>query len=261
MSTLAPAVAVAGTAPTPRQFPRPGLGRLTMIEVRKASDTRAGGWLLALTAFATIAVALVRVLTGGAADHQLKDILEIALIPSSIVLPVLGILLVTGEWSQRTALATFALVPDRSRVVRAKILAALGLGMASLLVALLVSAVVTVFGGAPDAWSIKATGLGQATLAMLLSVLWGLAFGLVLSAPAAAIVAYFTLPTLFSVLGELVTSLDSTWEWIDPNRALTALGELNAHGSDWAHLAVSCTLWIALPLAIGVHRLLRREVK
>jgi ABC-2 type transport system permease protein len=259
MSTLAPAVA--GTTAAPRPFPRPGLGRLTMIEVRKASDTRAGGWLLALTAFATVAVALVRVLTGDAVDHRLSDVLAIALLPSSVLLPILGILLVTSEWSQRTALATFALVPDRTRVVRAKILAALGLGLAALLVALLVSAAATTFGGAPDAWSLTAAELGQATLAVFLSVMWGLAFGLVLTAPAAAISGYFILPTLFSVLGELVTALDSTWDWIDPNRALTAVSELDAHGSDWSHLAVSCTIWIALPLAIGVHRLLRREVK
>lgn len=40
-----------------------------------------------------------------------------------IFLPVIGIIAVTGEWSQRTALTTFTLVPRRWRIVVAKIVA------------------------------------------------------------------------------------------------------------------------------------------
>ena len=42
----------------------------------------------------------------------------------SLILPVLGILLVTSEWSQRTGLTTFALVPQRERVIVAKLIGA-----------------------------------------------------------------------------------------------------------------------------------------
>ena len=41
-----------------------------------------------------------------------------------ILLPVLGILLVTSEWSQRTAMVTFTLEPSRSRVIAAKFVVA-----------------------------------------------------------------------------------------------------------------------------------------
>ena len=40
-----------------------------------------------------------------------------------ILLPIIGILLVSSEWSQRTALITFTLVPKRMRVMSAKIAA------------------------------------------------------------------------------------------------------------------------------------------
>ena len=39
----------------------------------------------------------------------------------SLLLPVMGILLVTSEWSQRTDMTTFALEPHRSRVIMAKL--------------------------------------------------------------------------------------------------------------------------------------------
>lgn len=32
-------------------------------------------------------------------------------------------------------------------------------------------------------------------------------------------------------------------------------------GEEWAQLAVSCGVWVFLPLALGILRLLRREVK
>lgn len=245
----------------PRPFARPTLPRLTAIELRKAYDTRAGAWLLGLTAVATVALALVRALTGAAADQGLRGIFGVALIPSSILLPVVGILLVSSEFSQRTALSTFALVPDRGRVVRAKMQAAFVLAAAAVLLALLVAVVVTPLGGAADRWDLGAAEAGQGVVQLVLSVLWGLAYGLVLGAPAPAIVANFVLPAVFSILGELVGALDRAWDWLDPNRPMLALGDLSADATDWAHLAVSGTLWIALPLVVGVVLLLRREVK
>ena len=38
----------------------------------------------------------------------------------NILLPVLGIMSVTSEWSQRTAMVTFTLEPSRSRFLAAK---------------------------------------------------------------------------------------------------------------------------------------------
>jgi hypothetical protein len=61
--------------------------------------------------------------------------------PIGILLPILGILSVTSEWSQRTTLLTFALVPRRERVTAAKALAACLLGALGLVVCLAAAAV------------------------------------------------------------------------------------------------------------------------
>ena len=96
---------------------RPGLGRLVAVELRKMVDTRAGFWLQVAMVVLTVVVVVVRLLVGDAADHTFQSVIDAGLQPAAVLLPVLGILLVTSEWSQRTALITFALVPVRSRVL------------------------------------------------------------------------------------------------------------------------------------------------
>ncbi len=66
----------------------------------------------------------------------------------TILLPVVAILSVTGEWSQRAGLTTFTLVPHRGRVIRAKLVVTWLVGIASILVALAIGAVGNVVGTA-----------------------------------------------------------------------------------------------------------------
>ena len=64
-------------------------------------------------------------------------------VPMTILLPVVAILSVTGEWSQRAGLTTFTLVPHRGRVIRAKLVVTLAIGVASMAVALAIGALGT----------------------------------------------------------------------------------------------------------------------
>ncbi|HEX6620771.1 MAG TPA: hypothetical protein VF024_13980, partial [Solirubrobacteraceae bacterium] len=50
-----------------------------------------------------------------------------------------GILLISSEWSQRTGLTTFALVPRRLRVVAAKLLASVVLSLVALALCIVVA--------------------------------------------------------------------------------------------------------------------------
>ena len=113
---------------------RPGLGRLVAVELRKIVDTRAGFWLQVATVALTAVIVIVSLVIGDAADHTFAALLDVAIQPAAVLLPVAGILLVTSEWSQRTGLITFALVPVRSRVLGAKLLASLVLAVAMLAV-------------------------------------------------------------------------------------------------------------------------------
>ncbi|PTL58250.1 ABC transporter permease subunit [Paraconexibacter algicola] len=259
-ATAQPAAPPAATA-GPRAIAGPTLGRLVRVELRKASDTRSGRWLLAVATLVAAVVAIAIPIAVPQEDVVLSDVVQLALLPYLVLLPIIGILLVTSEWSQRTALATFALVPDRRRVVVAKVIAALALTFAGLAIGLLAAVASTAVGGGEGAWNLSAGELGQAVLAGVINMLWGLGFGLLLRSPAAAIVAYFALPTVFTVLGELISSLRSTWDWLDLNVPFMAISELRASGDDWWQLLTAGTIWIVLPLVIGTALLLRREVK
>jgi predicted nucleic acid-binding protein len=108
---------------------RAGLGRLVAVELRKMVNTRAGFWLQIAMVAITVVVVAVRSVVGDAADHTFAAVLDVGLQPAAVLLPVVGILLVTSKWSQRTRMITFALVPVRSRVLGAKLLASIVLGV------------------------------------------------------------------------------------------------------------------------------------
>src|SRR5689334_17041559 len=92
----------------------PGLTRLVAVELRKMINTRAGFWLQVATVALTVLVVIIRSTTGEIDDHTFAGVLNIAVRPAAFLLPVAGILLVTSEWSQRTGMITFTLVPRRS---------------------------------------------------------------------------------------------------------------------------------------------------
>ena len=94
---------------------RPGYRRLVAVELRKMVDTRAGFWLSAGVVAATAVVAMIAMLTGPAGTHSLERTLRFALQPSAFLLPVTGILLITSEFSQRTAMTTLAGLYRRSK--------------------------------------------------------------------------------------------------------------------------------------------------
>src|ERR1700709_566998 len=82
---------------------RQSLSRLTKVELRKMVDTRSGFWLLIAVAALTIVAVFVTALFAHEEQRTLRHILSNGLQPAGILLPVVGILVVTSEWSQRTA--------------------------------------------------------------------------------------------------------------------------------------------------------------
>ena len=90
---------------------RPGLGRLVAVELRKMVNTRAGFWLQVAMVAITVVVVAVRSAMGDPADHTFAAVLNVGVKPAAVLLPIAGILLVTSEWSQRTGMITFTLVP------------------------------------------------------------------------------------------------------------------------------------------------------
>ncbi|MGX6607395.1 ABC transporter permease [Micromonosporaceae bacterium Da 78-11] len=239
------------------------LGRLTLIELRKLGDTRAGLWLLIIIALATVGTSAI--LLGWSPDEEqtFEGFFSFGLLPAAVLLPVLGILSMTGEWSQRTALTTFTLVPARGRVIGAKVCAAVLIAVASTAVTAVLAAAANLLGialGGDGGWRLDGSLVWQGLLLEIIFVLMGLGFGALLLNSPVAIVAYFALPTLWSVLGETIKGLHTAATWLDMNVTSAAMSDPDMTAGEYGRLAVSALLWVVLPLALGTVRVLRREV-
>jgi ABC-2 type transport system permease protein len=244
----------------PTSLPLP---RLTSVELRKLADTRAGLWLLLIIGLATAGTSAI--ILGWSPDEQMTfgGFYAFGLLPSAVLLPVLGVLSVTSEWSQRTVLSTFTLVPARGRVMIAKIAAGVLIAIAATAATVLISAVANLIGaaiGGDGAWRVDGSLIWQGLLLQVIFVLMGIAFGALLLSTPLAIVLYFALPTVWSVLGSVIEGLKSTAGWLDINVTTTPLSEADMSSGEYARLGVSVAVWVLLPLAVGVVRVLRREV-
>jgi ABC-2 type transport system permease protein len=237
----------------------PTLTRLTAVELRKMTDTRAGFWLLLLVVLSALAVVTLVLAVGKPDDQTFDSMFGDCIGIVSVLLPIVGLLVVTSEWSQRTALTTFTLVPERNRVIVAKLLAGCGLALVAVLLCLVFAAAANVIGG--GSWDFKLSHLGQGALYELFGMLGALALGLLIMHSAAAIVTYFVLPTVVGIVVEVVSALHGPAEWFEPNRVTQPLTDGTVHGSGWAHLAVTTAIWVVLPLVAGLVRLRRHELK
>jgi ABC-2 type transport system permease protein len=240
---------------------RPGFSRLAIVELRKMVNTRAGLWLQVATVAITVIAVIVRAVVGDAADHSFADVLYVAIRPAAVLLPVAGILLVTSEWSQRTGMITFTLVPARSRVLAAKLIAslALTLGMLVMAVAVAAAGAVVVSPGAPGSWSGVGPLIGQSAVFLTVGMVSGVAFGAVVLASAPAIVALFALPIAWSALATLPFFANAA-PWLDTRLALDPLAREVLDPTQWAHVGTAVAIWSALPLLIGIWRMTRRDV-
>jgi ABC-2 type transport system permease protein len=261
---LGHALDLSSTAPTP-------FSRLVRVELRKTWDTRAGLWLLISTAVLTAAVMIIQLSVVVVQDLNVSynDFLTSTNFSIAILLPVLGILLLTSEWSQRTAMVTFSLEPRRPLVVAAKFAVGIGLAVAAVVIALVLATICNalygLLSGDEVVWDLGFANVGGFVLLQVIGMLTGFAFAALLLNSPAAIVLYmvysFVLPGLFGLGAALIGWFDSLRPWIDFNYSQGPLIDASMTGDDWAHFAVSGVIWLVVPLLIGVSRVLRAEVK
>ncbi|MFI7585585.1 ABC transporter permease [Spongisporangium articulatum] len=248
---------------------RPGLLTLTRLEMRKMVDTRSGFWLLLVIALITVGGVALAVILGPDANFAYEGIFQFTVIPASVFLPLLGILMVTTEWSQRTVMSTFTLVPQRGRVAAAKVLAGVGYTILSVLLGLALAAVgygvaVLLDRAHPVDWSLSPEVLLASAAYELIFILVGIAFGMLFQNSPLAIVAYlvlyFVLPIIFGVLKQNFDTVGSALAWIDLNGNASQL--LNSDQSaPYGHVVASVAFWVVLPGVLGLVRTLKREVK
>ena len=252
--------------PAPAAIP---FTRLLQVELVKMFNTRAGLWLMVSMA-ATAAIATASVILFAPDSELTYDNFGAAIgVPMTLLLPVMAILSVTSEWSQRSGLTTFTLVPHRGRVIRAKAVVAMALGAVSIAVALAIGALGNLVGstiaGVDTVWDISASQIGYLVFANVLNLLIGFMLGVLIRNSPGAIVGFvvysFVLPTLSLLLGNFQQWWEDLRPWLDFNWAQGELYDGSLSATEWAQLGTSGLIWLVVPLAVGLVMVMRSEVK
>jgi ABC-2 type transport system permease protein len=234
--------------------------RLLRVEWRKSTDTRAARWLLTAIALLTTGAAMVPLFLPQEVPQRWPSYLALTGVVLALMLPLVSIITLTSEWGQRSVLVTFTQEPRRTRVIAAKVLSGLALAILASTFAFGISAAAMAVSnvlGRSVAWSVDAKDIAGFTLFVVVNSLMGMAFGALLLNTPAAIVLFLVLPTLWTLLA--FGWLENLGRWLDTAQTYRYILE-----SDWhAHtgpILVSLAVWVALPLALGTIRTLRREV-
>lgn len=250
--------------------PKVPFGRLVAVELRKTADTRAGRWLLYVTGLLIVVAMGIFFAVGVTQDIEIDygALFLAANVPMGLLVPVIGILAVSTEWGQRTHMVTFSLEPRRVRVVLAKLATGVLLGLASVAVAFVVGAAVLALfeatGGEAD-WNPTAGLVAGFVLLQVIGVLTGFAFGMLFLNSPVAIVVYvayaFILPPLLELGAFLWQWFADIRPWFDFGEAQEPLIQGDLGEVVWADFFVSGLVWFALPLAVGIWRVMRSELK
>lgn len=252
--------------PASRRIP---LHRIVAVELRKSFDTRAGRWLLA-------SVGLAAVLTSGAViafapedDFSYSTFTTTIAFPMSVILPIIAVLAVTAEWSQRSGLTTFTIVPQRGRIMLGKAVALVSVALPATVVAFVVGAggnvVASWISGHETVWDQDLAAVPYVMLSLALALAMGLVCGTLIRSSAGAIVAFFVfsfvVPPLLGLLAVTQEWFRDVQPWVDLDYQLTALLRGSFDSEQWSQLGVTSALWLLLPLSVGLWTLVRSEVK
>ncbi|GAA3807137.1 ABC transporter permease [Nocardioides panacisoli] len=258
------------TARPERSVPAPiPFTRLLDVEWRKMFDTRTGFWLLTGVGILSLIATAATMIFGNRETLTYDDFAAAVGIPVTVILPVLGALSVSSEWGQRTSLTTFTLVPSRGRVIQAKFLVIVAVGLASLAVAFGAGAIgnlvnAGIAGVTPD-WNISLGTLSQIALADEINMLMAFMLGVLLRNSPGAVVGYFVYALVLPGVSGALADAQQWWMdnagWFDLRTATIPLYDAGVTGEQWAQLGVSTLIWLVLPLAIGLRMLMRSEVK
>jgi ABC-2 type transport system permease protein len=258
------------TARAERRVPAPiPLARMVSVELRKSFDTRSGFWLLASIGIVALLATAATILFAPEDELTYETFAAAIGFPMAVILPMVAILAVTSEWSQRSGLTTFTLVPHRGRVILAKCLVAVSVAIVSMVVAGAIGAIGNVVGtaiaGTDLVWNVSALEFSYIILGNTLGMLVGFMLGVLIRNSPGAIVAYFVyslvLPTITTVLAETQDWFAGRQAWVDFNYAQGPLFEGSVAGEQWAQLGVTGLFWLVVPLTVGVCLVLRSEVK
>jgi ABC-type transport system involved in multi-copper enzyme maturation permease subunit len=213
---------------------------LVRAELRKLSTTRTFWWtMIATVAFAPLGVLLA--VHGATSDAPLdsaegfRNTIGSGASGGVLMMIIVGVLVVAGEFRFNTITSTFLITPHRGRVIAAKLAATALVGVA----VAVVSAVATVATALPllDARGVGLGGhVGDAALVLIggaaslaIAALFGVGIGSIITNQTAAIT--ITLVWMFVIEGPLATFATGVGRWLPGGASSASSGIAAASGT------------------------------
>ena len=254
------------TAAAPRRIP---LRRIVAVELRKSFDTRAGLWLLASVALTSLLTTGAVIAWGPDEDFTYSTFTTTIVFPMSVILPIIAALAVTAEWTQRSGLTTFTVVPHRSRILLGKTIGLALVAVPATALAFAMGAggnvVASWISGNDTVWDQDVSAVPYVLFSLTLALVMGLVCGTLIRNSAGAIVAFFVfsfvLPPLFGLLAMTQDWFRDVRPWVDLDYQLAELLRGSFDAEQWAQLASTSGIWLVLPAVVGMWTLVRSEVK
>ena len=233
-------------------------------------DTRSGFWLIASIGITGLIATIATIAFAPDQDLTYYNFAKAVGFPITVILPMVALLSITSEWSQRSGLTTFTYVPSRRRVVWAKTLSSITVAVASMVFAFAAGAVGNVVGsaiaGTSTVWDLSVGHALTIVLGNLTCLLTGTMLGMLLRSSAGGLVTYFVITLL------VPNAVRSPGRQPGLVREAAALGgpQLRPEptcsrgctpATQWAHIATTVVIWIVLPGIVGLRLVMRSEVK
>lgn len=174
--------------------------------------------------------------------------------PVNTLLAIPFILLVCEEWSVGTGITTYALVPQRTKVVLAKLCVLLSL-FVIVIISLLFLTIGTslaglVFHSYSISWNTSWSQLISSINSLFVNLMLGFSLALLLRDNSTAIVLYFLIPPITVILPQLpVIGQYARWISLGHSSSLFVGGVIK---SSVAQYICSLFIWIILPMVAGI---------
>jgi hypothetical protein len=232
----------------------PSLATLTGIEVRKSLSTRSGKAVVigaVLLGPAGVAIGSL----GGEGAAPAAGILSFTGMMAGLVLLALGVLSTAGEWTHKSVQVTYLLVPQRLRVLSAKVSALALQGAVFAAVGAVLTMGMMALIPDPITWDGVGRSFGVAVAAGASFAVIGTGIGAALgNSPAALTGTYLTMLGVMPIL----SVFKPAWaENLDPTTAVVVLAQ-----EGWSTQPVLVIAgWVVASTAIGAYVTGRRSVQ
>ena len=234
---------------------------LTVVELRKVLYTRGSQVVLLCTLALGLLISAALTLTGANTTGRVDLSGPMVSLSLAVALgtPLIGVLIMTGDWSSRESVTLFLLEPRRGVVFASKVVATIALSAVTVVAVILLSGGVAavaavalrlplIVGDAPSA-------IGPLLVVCFVGAISGSALASVtMSTPLA--VAAVIIQT--AVVDPVLSLAPVSWgAYLAPSSVANYLEGTTELGPAITALA----LWIVLPLSIGLWRTCRKEVR